>query len=69
MLTVLFYFYWRADKHEIKKNVRRLNYTCAEYASPAVRLSRDFGAKIFQKSSHDDPDEASSWPARGGPAW
>ena len=21
----------------------------AEYASPAVRLSRDFGAKIFQK--------------------
>jgi|MDSW01.2.fsa_nt_gb hypothetical protein len=41
----------------------------AEYASPAVRLSRDFGAKIFQKSSHDDPAEASSWPARGGPAW
>ena len=34
------------------------------YSRPVVRLSRDFGAKIFQKSSHDDPAEA-SWPARG----
>ena len=33
-------------------------------ARSVVRLSRDFGAKIYQKSSHDDPAEASG-PARG----
>ena len=33
-------------------------------ARSVVRLSRDFGAKIFQKSSHDDAAEA-TWPARG----